>query len=160
MGSSFTRFRDKGFWCRDTLLQLWLRVLCLHMDHNVHVAGWERELRDKWLFASSGESCCPTALLDEFLTDGDRVSYILRVSERSIQSLRAFGPYVPAAFLSALLGGGKCEADWPVEWFERIANTFAMLLRGELITDIRTSPTLPAIRQGQSWDEIEQIRKA
>ena len=160
MASSFTGFRDKGFWCHDTLLMLWLRVMCLHMHHSVHGADWERDLRDKWLFASSGASCSPGARLDEFLTDADRVNYILGVSERSIQSVRAFGPYVPAAFLRTLLGGVKCEADWPVEWFERVANTFAMLLRGELTTDIRTSPTLPTTREKQRWDEIEQPRKA
>jgi hypothetical protein len=99
---------------------------------------------------------CISASLDSFLTDNERVAVILRVSERSLQSLRAFGPYVPSAFLNAL-GLSPFGADVPIEWFERIAECFTALLRGELTTDASTSPVLPATRKNQPWDEIEQL---
>jgi hypothetical protein len=161
MGSSFTQFRDKGFWSRDGLLEVWLRIMCLHMEGEAHSPGWQHNLRDTWLLASAGYfNGCVSASLDEFVTDDERVSVILRVSQRSIQSLRAFGAFVPAPFLNALsIDGTEFTADWPIEWFERIADRFTLLLRGELTTDASTSPTLPATRNGQGWDELEQPRQ-
>jgi len=129
------------------------------MESEVHSSGWQHDLRDRWLLASAGYfNGCVSASLDEFLTNDDRVSVIIRVSGRSIQSLRAFGAFVPEAFLNAL-NITQFTADWPIEWFERIADTFILLLRGELTSDASTSPTLPATRKGQTWDELEQPRK-
>jgi hypothetical protein len=159
MGSSYTEFRGKGFWSRDHLLEAWLRTLTLQMGDDVYQPGWQHELRDYWWSISGG--CfqgCIWASLDDFLADGDRVAFILRASERSIESLRAFGPYVPAAFLNAI--GLSSGTDWPIQWFERIADHFNALLRGELSTDASTGPVLPATRKGQRWDEIEQPRQA
>jgi len=161
MGSSFTEFRGKGFWSRDGLLEAWLRVLSLHMDDDVHKPGWQHDLRDKWLLVSAGFfSGCISTSLDDFLTDSDRIAAILRASERSIQSLRGFGPYVPAAHLNTLGLAGPFTADLPTEWFELISDRFATLLRGELTTDASTSPVLPATRKDQRWDEITQPRNA
>ncbi len=159
MGSSFTEFRGKGFWSRDGLLEAWLRVLSLHMDDDVHKPGWQHDLRDKWLLVSAGFfSGCISPSLDDFLTDSDRVAATLRASERSIQSLRAFGSYVPATFLNGLGLKGSFGADLPIEWFELISDRFTTLLRGELATDASTSPVLPATRKDQRWNEITQTR--
>jgi hypothetical protein len=159
MGSSFTNFRGRGFWSRDALLEVWLRVLSLHMGDDVHKSGWQHDLRDQWLLASTGcFSGCVSASLDEFLTDSDRVAIILQTSERSIQSLRAFGAFVPATFLNALGLDGPFAADLPIEWFDLISDRFTALLRGELTTDASSSPVLPATRKDQRWDEVARPR--
>jgi hypothetical protein len=157
MGSSFTQFREKGFWSRDGLLEAWLRVVSLHMDTEAHNPGWQHDLRDNWLLVSAGLfPGCISPSLDDFLTDTDRIAAILRASDRAIQSLRKFGPYVASAHLNALgLAGTK---DLPTEWFELIYDCFCALLRGELATDASTSPVLPATQKGQRWDEITHPR--
>lgn len=160
MGSSFTDFRGKGFWSRDALLEAWLRVLCLHMCDDVYKPGWQHDLREHWLVVSAGVfNGCISADLDKHLTDDNRVTVILQTSERSIQSLRAFGAYVPATFLNSLGNADRFGGDLPIEWFDLIASCFTTLLRGELTTDASTSPVLPASRKGQRWDEIPQPRK-
>ncbi len=160
MGSSFTEFRGKGFWSRDSLLEAWLRVLSLQLGKDADVPGWRHDLRDKWLLVSAGGMVgCIAPCLDEFITDEERVSVILRSSLGAIQSLRAFGEYVPATFLNALGFSEKHTSDLPIQWFERIAERFSMLLRGELDTDASTSPVLPATRHNQAWDELEQPRE-
>lgn len=161
MGSSYTKFRGKGFWSIDTLLEVWLGTMCLNMVGDVHSPAWQHELRDSWLRAcASSPSGCVSASLDEFLIDGERVSVILDVTERSIESLRAFGAYVPAPYMNTV-SSALFDYDWPIEWVERIADTFARLLRGELTTDVSTAaPTLPQTRIGQRNDELEQPRKA
>ncbi len=157
MGSSFTEFRGKGFWSHDRLLEAWLRVLCLHLGKDADVPGWQHDLRDRWLLVSSGGMVgCIAPCLNQFITDEARVGIMLRCSLGAIQSLRAFGEYVPATFLNALGFSEKYTPDLPTQWFERIAERFSMLLRGELETDASTSPVLPATRHNQAWDELEQ----
>lgn len=52
MGTSFVSINDKGFWMQDSVLELWLRLLALHIkdpskDEEVVV----RRIRDNWLLA-------------------------------------------------------------------------------------------------------------
>ncbi len=160
MGSSFTEFRGKGFWSHDRLLEAWLRVLSLQLGEDADEPGWQHDLRDKWLLVSAGGMVgCIAPCLDEFITDEERVSVILRTSLATIQSLRAFGEYVPAKFLNALGFSQKYTSDLPIQWFDRIAERFSMLLRGELETDASTSPVLPATWHNQPWDELEPPRE-
>ncbi len=159
MGKSFTEFRGKGFWSKDPLLEAWLRVVSLNLGKDADVPGWQHDLRDKWLLVSDGGMVgCIAPCLDEFITDEERVGVILRSSLGAIQNLRAFGEYVPATFLNALGFSWKHTSDLPIQWFDRIAERFSMLLRGELETDASTSPVLPGTRRGQLWDELEQPR--
>lgn len=161
MGSSFTGFRGKGFWCDDSLLEVWLRVLALHLGEEVYEPGWQHDLRDHWL-AMSGLNIvgCIHPSLERFLTEDERIAVILHVTERSMRSLRAFGKFVPAAFLNALGFTNSFPDDLPMEWFNRIADCFTALLQGELGTDASDSPVLPATRIGQPWDELERPRYA
>jgi hypothetical protein len=160
MGSSFTGFRGKGFWSRDGLLEVWLRTLSLHLSDEAHKPGWMHDLRDHWLLVSTGFfNGCISASLDEHLTDNNRNAIVLQAAERSIQHLREFGLFVPAAHLNGLGLQGPFTADLPIEWLELINDRFTALLRGELTTDASTSPTLPAKQIGQTWDEATQPRK-
>jgi hypothetical protein len=161
MGSSFTNFRERGFWSHDPLLEAWLRIVSLHLEEAAQDAGWVRELRAQWMRASTGYfGGWVTAALDDLLTDDARIAAVLKAADRAIVSLRAFGPYVPAAFRRAIALSVPSSQDWPIEWFELIADRFTKLLRGELTTDATTSPTLPATYQGQRWDEGPQPRPA
>lgn len=65
--------KEPGFWMRDEMLELWLRLLSLHLpepnDYGEHVAT--TEIRNRWLLASRGyfggcvphdmESACSTS---------------------------------------------------------------------------------------------------
>src|SRR5580765_7246527 len=55
MGTSFVEIGGHGFWMRDSILELWLRLLALHLEDppgdEAHVV---RTIRDNWLLASRG----------------------------------------------------------------------------------------------------------
>jgi len=144
LGSSYTEFHGKGFWSRDSLIEVWLRFLSLHMVQ-AHDPGWQHELRDRWLLQSAGYfTGCVNASLDEFLTDQERIAAILDVSERTIRSLRLCGPKIPVEILNALgMDNGWFVTYMPIEYMELISGRFMSLLRGELATDRSTSPVLP-----------------
>jgi hypothetical protein len=63
MGTSFVEIDEKGFWMQDSVLELWLRLLALHIDDPVE-GSIGREIRDRWLLASRGYfvGCIPIAL--------------------------------------------------------------------------------------------------
>jgi len=157
MGSSYTEFRDKGFWSCDGLLEVWLRLLSLHLKGDVYTPGWQHDLRDRWLCISGvGISGCIHAALDEFLTDEERIGIVLEASDHCAKKLRAFGKSIPAATLNLLGLEDLFTEDISVAWVELIADRFSTLLRGELTTDAKTSPVLPFTRHGQTWDELRK----
>jgi hypothetical protein len=145
MGNSFTSFHDKGFWCRDGLLEAWLRILALNLPTDVYdTAHWLHGLRDQWMFASSG--LCNgwvSPCLDEYATDAKKVSVIIAASNKAISRLRAFGSTIPAAFLNALGNDGTSFGDKPLAWFEDLHHAFVALLNGELQTDASSGFALP-----------------
>src|SRR4051812_36328961 len=64
MGSSFVQIEEKGFWMRDGVLELWLRLLALHIEDPKDSNSRIGEIRDGWLLASRGffNGCVPVAL--------------------------------------------------------------------------------------------------
>src|SRR5688572_10279844 len=55
MGTSFVEIGGKGFWMHDSILELWLRMLALHIEDPVEGEGTvARKIRDGWLLASRG----------------------------------------------------------------------------------------------------------
>ena len=64
MGSSFVEVNERGFWMRDWLLELWLRLLALHLKDPTKEHPLNREIRDRWLLASRGyfNGCVPVEL--------------------------------------------------------------------------------------------------
>lgn len=126
VGSSFTEFRERGFWARDGLVELWLDALaeCVPPD----APGWLREAGDHWREqARAGFMGCIDAGLDEFLTTPDRVTAALRLVEAT------------RAQLERLDG----DRGVPPEHLRQIGEAFEALLRGDLDTEAAASPVLP-----------------
>ncbi len=69
MGTSFVTITDDntgdepGFWMRDEMLELWLRLLSLHLPEPFPAEGNSatHEIRNKWMLASRGyfNGCVP-----------------------------------------------------------------------------------------------------
>src|ERR1041385_4131693 len=53
MGTSFVHIGKKGFWVQDSILELWLRLLALHLD-DPQEGSVGLKIRDGWLLASRG----------------------------------------------------------------------------------------------------------
>jgi hypothetical protein len=53
MGTSFVEIDGKGFWMQDSILELWLRLLALHIE-DPDEGSTAHKIRDKWLLASRG----------------------------------------------------------------------------------------------------------
>jgi hypothetical protein len=88
MGTSFVTLADgvtgeePGFWMRDSLLELWLRLLSLHLpepnDFQENLAT--PEIRNRWLLASRGYfgGCVPHEM--EFACSTDEGRKVVRAA--------------------------------------------------------------------------------
>lgn len=83
MGSSFTEFKGYGFWSRDYFLEEWLRELAAECRKHVPLQPWLTAACGHWELQATGVfNGWVHANLDEFLTDAERVSLIISISER------------------------------------------------------------------------------
>jgi hypothetical protein len=82
MGTTFVTLtrgasgKEPGFWMRDSMLDLWLRLLALHLpeptDSGEHQATLD--IRNRWLLASRGYfiGCVPHDMEDACATKAGR----------------------------------------------------------------------------------------
>ena len=61
MGTTFVDIKEKGFWLRDSILELWLRFVALHIEDSPKDNSEAHKIRDEWLLASRGyfNGCVP-----------------------------------------------------------------------------------------------------
>jgi hypothetical protein len=146
MGSSFTSFRDCGFWARDTSLELWLYLLATEVRGLDEAPDWLRAAADDWTVqATVGMTGCVSASLDDYASTPERVAVLVSLSKSALAALRARGDILPMAWLNSLgLGGpgSSFTGDAAADTFLRAGETFIKLLRGELTWTASTSPVI------------------
>ncbi|BDS07412.1 hypothetical protein NT6N_24520 [Oceaniferula spumae] len=132
MGNSYVTFQNLSFRSRDTLLELWLRLLALNLpDDQYKPKTWIHELRNEWLFQASGLwNGVISPQLDKFCTTQERIEVVLATSNRLMVRLKACGDVVGSRELG-LLGLGSFEVDYPVHYFEQMHERFEALLLGQ-----------------------------
>ena len=144
MGTSFVRFRTKGFWARDSGLEVWLHFLAAEIDRLPTPSLWQRQLRDHWYQqAQSGAVGSLWAGLDELVTTHEQVVAVIQLCQAALQSLASYGDVIPQDYLNAIASeGSQWTRDVAVDIFTSIGYAFIQLLRGELTTDAATSPLI------------------
>ena len=112
MGSSFTDFKGYGFWSRDQFIEGWLGQLAAECRKQTSLEPWLVTACEHWELQATGIfGGWVHAKLDEFLTDEERVSLIILISER-----------VKNNFLTDQV-------------LNKTGDLFIRLLKGEILTD-------------------------
>ena len=143
MGSSYTSFKDHGFWSRDGLLELWLKLLAHNLPKDSPGSEWLKLLREEWLLQSSGIfNGFVSAQLNELLDEDEKVMVVISAADHVIRTVSACGPTLSVQVLE-MLGIEDSYDDFPIAFLEEIHEAFTKLLRGELAWDQSTSPKLP-----------------
>ncbi len=80
MGSTFVDINDFGFWAHDSLLELWLQLVALHLSEptdsdSPDAHATVKKIRDQWLVASKGYfgGCIPVSLDEAVATKEGRI---------------------------------------------------------------------------------------
>jgi len=152
MGTTFvTLTRDvsgnePGFWMRDGMLELWLRLLALHLpepdDNGEHQATLK--IRNQWLLASKGYfvGCVPHGMEDACATEAGR-----NVVRSAIDSLLVALSRAPAALDANTLDllGVEGIQFAPIErrWLQEIGLAFNDLLDGKMVCSPSSTEIMP-----------------
>jgi hypothetical protein len=146
MGSTFIEIGGKGFWMRDGMLELWLRLLALHLEDpakdETHVV---RKIRDNWLLASRGYfgGHVPVDLEDSVSTPAGRAAVLTAIESLS-RALKKGPDKLDDQTLNVLgFEGGVFIDDIERERLLEIADAFLALIAGEIHSDASSTEFMP-----------------
>ena len=146
MGSSFVEISGKGFWMRDGILELWLRLLALHLEdparEETHVV---RSIRDNWLLASRGYfgGHVPTELEEAVSTSEGRAAVIAAI-ESLTRALKKSPAKLDHGTLNVLgFETGEFTGDIERERLLEIAQAFLDLIAGKIQSDATSTEFMP-----------------
>jgi len=152
MGTTFVTLtreasgKEPGFWMRDGMLELWLRLLALHLpeptDNGEHQSTLP--IRNRWLLASRGYfgGCVPHGMEDACATPAG-----CEVVRRAIDSLLAALRRAPTALDANTLDllGIEGIQFAPIErmWLQEIGLAFLDLLDGKITCTPSSTEVMP-----------------
>lgn len=148
MGTTFVTIDNStGFWMRDGVLELWLRLLALHIEESPEEDFPGRRVRDQWLLASKGwfGGHVPH-YLDDFASEKDGPQVI----RNAIDSLLAQLKKAPARLDGPTLNLLGIEGTF-VESFEtcrliEVGGAFLELMDGKIKSTARSTEFMPGSR--------------
>ena len=148
MGSTFVSIADKGFWMRDGILELWLRLLALHIEEPTDEGSPARKLRDGWMLASRGyfNGCIPVDL-DEAVSTPDGRAIVVAAIESLMRAVKKAPAKLDHHTLNLLgIEGGEFTGDLEAERLIEIGEAFLALIAGEIHDDATSTAFMPGSR--------------
>ena len=149
MGTTFVGIGDRGFWMRDSVLELWLRFLALHVEDPVESGGLTSKIRDQWLLASRAffNGCVPEGLEEAVSTpEGNK---LVRAAIGSLlDALRSAPPHLSRGVLN-LMGftGGEFTADIEAWRLVEVGEAYLALLDGKVGAGPSDTSFMPGCRE-------------
>jgi hypothetical protein len=153
MSTSFVTITDiktgegPGFWMRDAILELWLRLLSLHLpeptDAGENVAT--TEIRNRWLLASRGyfNGFVPHNM--EFACSSAEGTGVVRAAiESFLESLNQSDAPLDSETLNLLsIEGGKFTTPIDRQVLRDVAYAFLDLLDGKIHDTAKSTKVMP-----------------
>lgn len=148
MGTTFVTLtpdasgKELGFWMNDGMLELWLRLLALHLPEPTNSGEYRAtiEIRNQWLLASRGYfgGCVPHSMEDACATEEGRA--VVRIAIDSLLGALQQSATPLDADTMNLLGieGGQFMAPIERKWLEDVGYAFLDLMDGK-ISDVSGS---------------------
>lgn len=145
MGTTFVGIGDCGFWLRDSLLELWLRLLALHVEDPVESGSLATKIRDQWLLASRGlfTGCVPEGLEEAASTPaGDAL--VRAAIDSLVTSLKAAPSHLNKDVLNLLgITNGTFTSDFETRRLIEVGQAYLDLLDGKITTGPSDTSLMP-----------------
>src|SRR4051812_21140573 len=144
MGTSFVGIKEKGFWMQDSILELWLRLLALHIaDPDESFVA--QKIRDNWLLASRGYfgGHVPSQIEEAVSTIEGKE--IVLAAIRSLMEALANGPDLLDHGTVNLLGFQDVNFNGALESKRllQVGEAFISLIAGEIQSDATSTEYMP-----------------
>lgn len=135
MGNSYVSFQNRRFRSRDSLLEVWFRLLALNLpSQQYNTDSWIHDLRDEWLFQASGLwNGVVSPQLDKYCTSQERIDVVICASDFLMEQLDKCGDTIGRNELG-LLGVGSFDDDFSVRRLREFHGQFRALLTDEVVS--------------------------
>jgi hypothetical protein len=159
MGTTFVTLsrevseKETGFWMRDEMLEIWLRLLALHLpepnDTGEHRATIE--IRNRWLLASRGYfgGCVPHSMQDACASPEGRAAVRSAIDSLLAALEKGLTP-LDAATLDLLGIEGHQFASIERRWLQEIGQAFIDLLDGKITCVVSSTEVMPGSKPYKS----------
>lgn len=149
MGSSFVGIAEKGFWMRDWILELWLRLLALHIEDPAIKSPpggpVQQRIRDQWLLASRGYfgGCVPNDLEEGVATAEGREA-VTHAIESLLSDLSKCPENLDHNTLNLLgIKNGVFTEGVEAARLIEVGNAFLALINGQIQSDASSTEFMP-----------------
>jgi hypothetical protein len=158
VGSSYTKFRGRGFWTRDHILVLWYLLLYEQVEALESVPDWLREAAETWRSeACFGGGGITLAQPDEGWSD-EQLDVVLDLVEAALAGLEPGGRFAGADLLRRVqrLDSNASPIWWsndevPTEQVRQVGDGFLRLLDGTFPPDPPFASAFLGTPRGWTW---------
>jgi len=148
MGTTFVDIGGHGFWMRDGILELWLRLLALHLEDPTLPGTVATTIRDQWLLASRGyfNGCIPVGLADAVSTSEGN-ALVRNAIHSLLTALQTAPPYLDKGVLNIMgFNDGEFTDDFESRRLIAVGQAFLSLLDGTITTGPDDTSFMPGSR--------------
>jgi hypothetical protein len=135
-------------WMSDSVLELWLRLLALHIEDPTETGSVAAKIRDQWLLASRGyfNGCVPDGLEEAVVTQEGAA--LVRAALHSLLGALAVAPSHLGKDVFNLMGftGGEFTRDIETRRLIEVGHAFLDLLDGKIAAGPEDSSFMPGSR--------------
>jgi hypothetical protein len=116
MGKSYIKYKDFGFWSRDTFIKSWLLALLEEMGKLPNAEPWQKALMEHWRTQAPIDGGCIWVGLDDFLTDKPKEESILSLSKQALAFAEPLGRETGELFIKLLEGRLRTNESSPIDY--------------------------------------------
>ena len=148
MGTTFVEIGGNGFWIRDCILELWLRLAALHLEDQVIDHSAVHTIRNEWLLASRGffNGAVPFNLAGNVTTPEGRKAVIDAINALQIE-LRRTSMDLPPSGLNLLGISGSFMGNVHSSQLAEVGESILALIDGQEFGSAADSALMPGSRR-------------
>ena len=147
VGTTFVYIGEHGFWMRDGILEVWLRLLALHIEESPAETFVGRRIRDQWLLASRGYFMgCVPHLLEEAVSTEEGRAIVVRTINSLMGALKKAPTNLDFGTLNLLGMEGIFLDDLGSKRFLEVGQAFLDLIEGNIHWKANSTDFMPGCR--------------
>ena len=133
MGNTFVNIADRGFWIYDSPLEVWLRLLALHIEDPLESGTVASTVRDQWLLASRGyfTGCVPHGL-DEAVSNEEGKKVVRAAITSLMKALNAAPTRLNPEVFNLMGMSGTFTGEINTQWIIEVGQAFLDLIDGKI----------------------------